>query len=188
MKTIRRLLSIVPLLVLWLMLSIFLWGFVFNLITDTGRENKLTLCVNAEAPGATQLAVALEEGLEGSVRMVKVRPFSYAMFDERTLTEADLYLVPASHVETYGDWFRPLPEEAVGEGEILYRDGTPYGIRAYDAKANRGAAADWISYETPEREDFYLLFGQKSLHIPGNENAVDGAALTAAELLLGWIR
>ena len=187
MKTIRRLLSTVPLLLLWLMLSIFLWGFVFSLITDTGRENKLTLCVDAQVPGAVELAVRLEEGIEGSVRMVKVRPFSYAMFDERTLTEADLYLVPASRVETYGDWFRPLPDGTAEGKEILSRDGTPYGIKAYDAETKRGPAQGWIEYEAPgqEAEDFYLLFGEKSLHVPGNENAADGVALTAAALLLG---
>ncbi len=111
MKTFRKIISLVPLLILWLMLSIFLWGFVFNLITDAPRSEKLTLCVDAETPEAVELAVQLEEKLAGKVRMVKVRPFDYAMFDSGTLTGADLFIVPASHVEIYQEWFCPLPEE-----------------------------------------------------------------------------
>ena len=60
MKTIRKALSLIPPMVLWLMLSIFLWGFVFNLLTDAPNAEKITLCVDAETPGDTQLAVQLE--------------------------------------------------------------------------------------------------------------------------------
>ena len=43
MKTIWQVMKLIPLLILWLMFSIFLWGFVFNLITDAPREQKITL-------------------------------------------------------------------------------------------------------------------------------------------------
>ncbi len=186
MKTIRKLLSLATLMVLWLMFSIFLWGFVFNLITDTSPAQKITLCVDAETPGSTPLAVALEEKLAGKVRMVKVRPFEYAMFDSGTLTGADLYIVPASHAETYLEWFAPVPEELRGANGILAMDGVPYGVPAYNAGEKAGAAAAFIQYESPDREaeDFYLFFGKASLHLAENENAVDNAALDAALYLL----
>ena len=185
MKTIRRLISLIPLLILWLMVSIILWGFVFNLITDAPPSQKITLCVDAETPGATSLAVLMEEKLEGSVRMVKVRPFDYAMFDSGTLTGADLLIVPASHVETYQSWFAPIPSELLTEDGLLEIEGIPYGIPAYEADTDRGAAAGYIQYNVPgrEAEDYYLFFGKESVHLSENEKAADNAAVDAARCL-----
>ena len=186
MRTCKKLLSLLPALLLWLMLCVFLWGFVFNRLTDTGRAQKLTLCVDTEVPGATELAVWLEEALAGAVRMVKVRPFSYAMFDSATLTQADLFLVPAADAETYRDWFRPLPQELWGAAEELRIDGEPWGLLAHDPARGPGASAAYIDYAKAEGGDapFYLLFGRQSLHVAGNEGAVDNLAVTAARLLL----
>ena len=186
MKTFRKIISLVPLLVLWLMFSIILWGFVFNLITDVPPEKKIALYADAETPGATQLAVMLEDKLNGKVRMVKVRSFDYAMFDTGALTAADLYIVPASHAETYLEWFAPVPQEMQEESGLLMLDGIPYGMLAYDADTGKGIAADCIRYASAdgEKEDYYLFFGKESLHLPDNENAVDGAAVDAARCLL----
>ncbi len=185
MKTIWKVMKLIPLLILWLMLSIFLWGFVFNLITDAPPAEKITLCVDAETPGATQLAVILEKKLDGKVRMAKVRPFDYAMFDSGTLTGADLFIVPASHAETYQEWFSSLPEEFWDQDLSLEIGGVAYGIRAYNAAADAGIAKDCIQYVSSdaEREDFYLLFGKESVHLPGNDKAVDGTAVDAAHIL-----
>ena len=182
MKTIRKVIALIPLLILWMMLSILLWGFVFNLITDAPPAEKITLCVDAETPGATKLAVQLEETLDGKVRMVKVRPFDYAMFDSGTLTGADLFIVPASHVETYQEWFSPLPEELRDQGLPLEIGGTVYGVRAYNAAAGTGIAKDCIQYGEPkgEKEDYYLFFGKNSVHTIENENAADNTAVDAA--------
>ncbi len=185
MKMIKKLITLIPLLILWLLLSIFLWGFVFNLITDAPPAEKITLCVDAETPGATQLAVQLEEKLNGKVRMVKVRPFTYAMFDTGTLTKADLFIVPASHAETYQEWFSALPEELRNQGLLLEIGGVTYGIRAYNAAADTGIAKDCIQYVSTDGEtnDYYLFLGKESIHILENENAVDNAALEAARIL-----
>lgn len=178
MRTFKKILSLLPLLILWAMLSIFLWGFVFSHITDTDRTHKITLCVDGEAPRATDLAVLMEEQLEGAVRMVKVRPFSYAMFNTNTLTEADLFLVPASHIEEYLDWFAPLPPEYAEKEGTWMLDGIPYGYQA------ENPASEYIAYDTEEYGEYYLLFGKQSAHLTGNENAVDNLAVTAAEILL----
>ena len=186
MKTIWKAMKLIPLLILWLMLSIFLWGFVFNLITDAPAAEKITLYVDAETPGATQLAVQLEERLGGKVRMVKVRPFDYAMFDSSALTNADLFIVPGSHVETYLEWFSPLPEELRDQGLSLEIGGTAYGIRAYKAVDDTGIAKECIQYIGPNgvKEDYYLFFGKSSIHIAENESAQDNIAVDAARCLL----
>lgn len=185
MKTIRKAITLIPLLILWLMLSIFLWGFVFNLITDAPPAQKITLYVDAETPGATQLAVQLEETLGGKVRMVKVRPFDYAMFDSGALTGADLFIVPSSHAETYQDWFCPLPEELKDQDLILEIGGVALGTRVYNASADTGIAKDCIQYSRINgiKEDYYLFFGKNGIHMPGNENAVDSLAVDAARSL-----
>ncbi len=186
MKKIKRFAALIPALVLWLMFSVLLWGFVFTRITDTSPRCKLTLCVDAQVPGDTELALRLEENAGEGIRMVKVRPFSYAMFDGAELTGADLFIVPASHVETYRAWFRPLPEEFWNEKDLMILDGTPLGVQIFWAETGRGAAQDCISYRNEDggAEDFYLLFGAESLHVAGNENAVDSEALSAARLLM----
>ena len=182
MRYIKKAFTLIPLLILWLMFSIFLWGFVFNLITDAPPREKITLCVDAETPGATQLAILLEEKLDGKVRMVKVRSFDYAMFDTGTLTKGDLFIVPASHAETYQEWFSPLPEELRDQGLFLEIEDVAYGIRAYNAAADTGIAKDCIRYTGPneEKEDYYLFFGKKSIHITENESATDNTAVEAA--------
>ena len=185
MKAFRKVIALIPLLILWLMFSIILWGFVFNLITDAPREQKITLCVDAETPGATQLAEILEEKLGDKVRMVKVRSFDYAMFDSGTLTGADLFIVPASHAETYMEWFSPLPEELRDQGLLLEIGGTVYGIRAYNAAADTGIAKDYIQYDSAdgEKEDFYLFFGNKSVHFMENDNSIDNTAVDTVHIL-----
>ena len=64
MGKIRKFFSLVPVLVLWLMLSVLVWGFVFTRITDTDPAHKITLFVDSEVTDATGLAVKLEESLD----------------------------------------------------------------------------------------------------------------------------
>ena len=186
MRTGKKILSLFPLLVLWLMLSALLWGFVFSHITDTRREEKITVCIDAQVPRATELAMALEEKLAGRIRMVKVRPFAYAMFDESTLTQADLFIVPFSHAEDYEAWFDSLPEEMAGNENILTRDSKPWGMLVFDAETGVGAASTYIDYTVPGEtaESFYLFFGKESLHVKGHENAADNLAADTARLLM----
>ncbi len=186
MNKFKKLLSLVPALVLWLMLSVLVWGFVFTRIMDTDAAHKLTLFVDAEVTDGTALAVRLEEELGGNIRMVKARPFSYAMLDGAQLQAADLFIIRADHMETYGGWLAPLPEEARGIGREYIRDGAAWGILAYDAETRSGIASGSINYQPPgePESDYYLCFGRQSLHVPGNPDAVDNAALDAVGLLL----
>ena len=130
MDKIRRITRWIPPMVLIFMASVLLWGFVFTRITDTAPEKKLVLCVDAPVPEATALAVKLEETKGSGIRMIQVRPFTYAMLDSTILRTADAYIVKASNLEAYRAWFAPLPAtmaDAAGEEGLIsvYQPGGP---------------------------------------------------------------
>lgn len=186
MSKMKKLLSLVPALVLWFMLSVLVWGFVFTRVTDTDPAHKITLFVDAEVTDATALAVRLEEHLNGNIRMAKVHPFTYAMLDGGELRAADLFIIRADHMETYQEWLVPLPEDMRGNAPEYSQENVPWGILAYDAEAQAGIALGYINYLPPGEPEanYYLCFGNQSVHIATQENAVDNAALDAANLLL----
>lgn len=186
MSKIRRFFSLLPALVIWLMLSVLVWGFVFTRITDTDPAHKLTLFIDTQVTDATTLAVQLEEHLGGNIKMAKVRPFTYAMLDGEQLKAADLFIIRADHMETYADWLTPLPEAMRESGQEYTREGEAWGILMYDAEAHSGTASGFIDYQPPgePEESYYLCFGNRSLHNPARTDAVDSAAVDAAKLLL----
>lgn len=184
MSKIRKLFSLIPALIIWLMLSVLVWGFVFTRITDTDTAHKLILFIDAPVTDGTTLAVQLEDHLGGNIRMVKVHPFSYAMLDGEQLKAADLYIIRADHMETYREWLLPLPEDF--EEAKYEMDGFSWGVLAYDAEKKAGIASGYINYLSPgePEENYYLCFGSQSRHIQTQPNAADNAAVNAARLLL----
>jgi hypothetical protein len=151
-------------------------GFVFTRITDTDATHKITVYVDAELRDAARLAARLEESVSEPVRMVKVHPFTYALFGSDALKQADLYIVPASHTEEYRDWFAPLPEEMAS----LASDRIPDGIPVFDPATGLHAAGSWILYNplSGKSEPYFLFFGRNSLHL------ADHAATDIARVLL----
>lgn len=181
MKRIKKLWDLIPLMILWLMISVFFWGWIFTFLTDAPAENKISLFVDVEKLDSKPLALAMEEQLSGDIRMVKVHPFTYAMMDSSPLQHADMFIVPLSKWEEYAGWFRPLPEEMQGLGTILEKDGVPMGLLVYDPAREDGAARSYIPYEA---EKYFLFFGRASLHVQENEAAVDNEAIGYAKWLL----
>ena len=173
----RILFRLLPLFLLWGMMVPIFTGFVFTRITDTDAAHKITVYVDAELRDAAELAALLEESVSDPVRMVKVHPFTYALFGSDALKQADLYIVPASHVEEYRNWFAPLPEEMAS----LASDRVPDGIPVFDPAADRSAAGSWILYNPPsgESEPYFLFFGQNSLHLADHAAAGVARALLA---------
>lgn len=174
MKKLKPFFDLFPAMLLWLMLSIFLWGFVFSALTDIPAGEKVSLFVDAPLAEETRLATALEQAVSAPIRAVQVRSFSYAMMGSDEIEQADLYIVTAEDVETYREWFAPLPEELHAHADLLL-EGQPYGIKVYDADTQTGLALETIRYGN---EDYYLLFGASSVH------AADGQAVACALLLL----
>ena len=185
MRTVKRILYLVPLLLLWLVMCVMVWGSVFSRLTDAPADRKLTVYIDAGVRNGTVLAAALEENAEGSVRMVKVHPFDYAMFNVETIALADLYIGPEADADTYRDWFAPLPWQLEGAGEILYRDGVPLGVKIYDGLTGEGSLKDYVAYPPAGTGgDWYLFLGAASRHLEGNEGAADNEAVPAALMIL----
>ncbi|MBP3649805.1 MAG: hypothetical protein J6K73_08490 [Clostridia bacterium] len=191
MKPMKRLWNLIPAMILWGMLSVFLWGWIFTFLTDTQPENKLTLFIDAAVTDGTGLAVQLEETLlDDTISMVKVHPFTYAMLDSEPLRQSDAYLVRASHVEEYREWFAPwsvgFSTKDGNDEALLLLDGAPYGIRVYDAATGTGIAQAFIDYHDPALpdEDYYLMLGKASLHLTANEGGLDDRAILLAEAIL----
>ena len=145
------------------MMAVLVTGFIFTRITDTDPKHKLVLYADCELRNATELAEKLEKALNGSVRMVKVHPFSYALFDSVRLKQADLYLVPDSHREEYGEWFS-----------------ADSGLLMFDPVSGLAVAEEYFLYNPEQRaaETYRLYTGISSVHLE------DGLARQAAELLI----
>ena len=175
MKSGRNIMRLIPLMLALLTLNVLFGTAVFSWITDTDPAHKLTLFVDAETRNEDELAAMLEEaGLPDAIRMVRVHPFSYAMFDSSRLRTADLYILPVSDLSEYGEWLAPLPGELRSASETFFRGTEAVGIRIDPAAEN------WIEYHRAEEdsEAFCLCFGSRSVH------GEDGAALALARALL----
>ena len=138
----------------WAALAMIFTGFVFNLVTDAAPEDKIVLYADCDVRNAPELAEKLEQALGGAVRMVKIHPFSYALFDSVRLKHADLYLIPDSHLPDYRDWLSPeegVPVDGSAAGETFLLD---------------------------PAETYRLYTGADSVHLE------DGLARRAADLLL----
>lgn len=145
MKTFRKLVSLIPALLVWLIFSIIFWGWIFTMLTDTVAANKITLCADVDDLKDVQLAVALEKEMPAPIRMAKVHPFSYAMFDTDVLKKSDLLIIRKEDYQLYRDWFSPLPKCLLtGPYTYYYENGIPMGIRVYDASTGRGCGRNFI--------------------------------------------
>lgn len=175
-RFLRLFFRLFPLFVLWVILVPIFGGFVFARITDTDAAHKVTVYVDAELRDAAVLAARLEKAVSPPVRMVKVHPFTYALFGSDALKQADLYIVPASHAQEYRDWFAPLPEDLASRSSPE----NPNGIPVFDPSAGLNIAGSHILYTSASgnQEPFLLFFGRNSVHLN------DHAALDVAEALL----
>ena len=186
MNSVKRFFNQVPLLILWLMLCVILWGFVFTRITDTDRTHKIVICVNAETPGAAELEMKLDVQKSGDIRMIQVKPFTYAMLDSSVLHDADLYIVQESEADQFFEWFDPLPESLTGSEKIWKKEETIYGVLFYQPEMGSNLYTQYISFRDEEgkTDNYFLFFGKNSLHIAGHDGAVDDEALHFARVLL----
>ena len=179
MQVLKNIWSQLHRFVFWALLSPIFWAWIFTIITDTVPEKKVTLYVQTENCRSQELALKLEEEKPEGIKMIKVHPFSYAVFGDRELLEADLYAVRETEAEAMLPGFAPLDGEGldVGGRELYVRDGVAYGVKL-SGPGEAGAAAAYMGYE--QGESYYLFFNAGSPHLSGG----DGAALRVAEALL----
>ena len=137
MRVLKNIGSQVYLYLLWLLASVFLWGWIFTMITDTVPEKKVTIFVDAYALEDKALSIELEKELPEGIRMIRVHPFSYAMFQESTILNADIFIVKAS--EFIRDTVLPAMDK----------------LRSAADKAETMTAEDYYPFPTYDK----LLFG-----------------------------
>lgn len=199
-----------------LLASAVFWSWIFNIITDTGRPNKITLFADVPAMEDRALAAALEENLPENIRMVQVHPFSYAMLDTVSLQTADLYLMTAASAEEHRDWLHPLPEaliENAKEGDLLYlsadtlpensaqtgltagapteaagSSNTVYGLKLPIGETPNGLSAYFPAEKSGSELTLYLCFGAGGYHLSSLPQGVDDASLETALKLLNLSR
>ena len=180
MRLFRNIFSQTHRWILWALLSAVFWSWIFGLVTNTDPTHKVVLYANVDEMQDKALALRLEEEKPEEIKMIKVHPFSYALFDTQEALNADLYVIPASQAEGFLDSFAPIDGEELdrGDRELFTRDGKSYGIKLHDAATGESTAGDYLVYAPGE--DYYLFFNVNSLHLSGG----DGAALRVAEALL----
>lgn len=179
MKKKRKFLNLVPMMLMWLVLSVILWGFVFTRITTYQPQEIVALYADSELVQEKALAQMLYREGDG-LKAVQVRPFSYAMFGGDELRNADLFIIPRENLDLYRECFAPWPEEMETEGVFHAWDGVNYGLKVYDAETKEGVAKSYILYENHlyVPQDYYLIFGNQSVH------AEDGLAVEYANRLM----
>lgn len=182
MNRIRKFTYLFPFCLLWLMLCVFFWSWIFTFLTDTTPEKKITLFSECSVSDETALSLYLEKDLPENIKMVKVHPFSYAMMDSSVIENSDLYIARASFADEYRDWLRPVPADLFSSYEIYYSSDIPIGICVYDGKTKAGAGAEYLTYvcDGNDTENYYLFLSSSSVHISGNENAIDNEAVNTA--------
>ena len=186
MKVIRNIVSQLHIYIIWLILSALIWGWIFTFITDTVPSKKVTIFTDTYACRDTELAVRLEEDRPQGIKMIKVHPFSYAMFDDSVLLNADIYIIKKEDIETYMSSFCAIDGAVPQETEAFYLDGKAYGLKVYDATTGVGVALDYLTYtaEGTLDQDYYLFFNKNSVHIKSLNGSTDDAALAVAERLM----
>lgn len=161
MKTLKNIVSQLHTFVLWLLVSAIFWGWIFTFVTDTSPDKKITVYCHVPAVQDVALAVELEKQMPEGFEMIKVHSFDYVMFDVESIKLGDIFIIPASEIETFAGDLAPVGDER--------------GVQVYNAITGEGIAKNYIQYAD---EDFYLFLGAGSLHLE------DGKALEVAAQLL----
>lgn len=174
MKVLRAIWSKLHIYVTWALMSAIFWGWIFTLVTDVPDRERVTVFVYAPACRETELDVELEKSMPKGIRQVRAHLFSYALFEEDELLNADIYVLPGTEAAKMSDSFRPLPAELAQGDDLFFADGAALGLPV------NGAASEWVTYpgENEGGGDYYLFFGVNSIHYD------DGAAQTVAEAFL----
>ena len=182
-----RLSALLPLLLLWGMMSVLVWGFVFNILTDAPRGEKLLIYADTAVTRGEVLADRLEQAENGPcgpgspIRMVKIHPFAYAMLDSGELRNSDLYIMTAEDISAYRDWLAPLDESFTnGQPETLFElDGEALGIPLWQPGGSGSPLADTFGFADPQHADaaFYLCVGANSPYLESGYTARAAALL-----------
>lgn len=182
----RKLSALIPVLIIWGILAVLFWSWIFTFLTDTDPAHKITLFADVPVCHEKELAIELEQELPEGIRMVRVHPFTYAMFDGDAIRGADLYILKVADLEEYRDWLAPLPEQFRGQDVIFGADGTPLGIPVFDPATGLAVAESYLAYMVPGEDPgpYCLAFGASSLHLPADSAGTPGSSAGIVSKLL----
>lgn len=154
--------------------SVFIWTWIFTLVTDAPRAKKVTVMFDTVSVSDSALAELLKQDLPKGLRTVKVRHVSYMDMTFGMDDEADIYIIPGSKMEASADYLVPLPEKR-SDGDAVI-NGSVYGWLL------DGAASSYAVFD--ETENYYLCFSKTSNHLGDLNDSKDDAALKVAEKIL----
>ena len=162
------------------LISIVFWSWIFTLLTDTARPNKITIFADTDALNGKALSIALEETPPEGIRIIQAHAFSYALMDSSALENADLFLLPESSLAERQGWLAPLPEDFAADHSRWAPNSLPLALQIEITPTARayGIGTD------PSSERWYLAFGKGGFHLRTLENGMDDAALIVAARLL----
>lgn len=153
---------LLPLLGIWALAAVFFSSYVFYQIRDTDPAHKITVYMDGTVVNGDRLAARIEKELGGAVRMAEIRPFSYFMFGSGQLQSGDLYILPDSALEQFGEWTLPG-----GESWIMY-----------DPESGISVEEEVFLYTAGGQEEIWRLYtGAGSPHLE------DGLARKTAGIL-----
>ncbi len=173
--------------VLWSILSAFLWMWIFGFVTDTTTFHKVSVYIDCHTCEELDLTLELEKDLPDGIKMVKVHPLQYVVFDEPTMLMGDIMILRACDLENYRDFLCPITLAAHRFDRPTYKiEDEVYGIQVYDGASGQGILCEYVSFLAPDEEpqNFYMVFLNKSRHLGQLNGSDDEAAFDIALRLL----
>ena len=165
---------------IWIVLVTLTWDMVFAFLTKVPKEEKVEIFVGDLNDDWDALEQRCEEHMPEYLKKVNIRRYvtSQMQFSEMLQVQgsvADLFILPESKVEEAKMYYLPLDTEKVqdtfGDVEFYELEGSLRGI-----KINCGETT----------EDYYLVFGNISMHLgEWNDSDMEGA-LELAEVILDY--
>lgn len=186
--------------VMCIFIAIMLWGWIFDLLTQIKTEEKVSVFIGSYTTGFEKTN-ELNQDRPEYLKVVEVNACSITDGTFKTLLNlfgyevCDILILPESCLSKEGcaGYFAEISATYQGVFENLgyytTDDGKAYGIKIYDKQTDEKAISS-INYvaEGKEKENFYLLFNKKSVHLSdlsdeGKKSDMDGAIEIAKRLL-----
>ena len=167
---------------LWATVSLFLWAWIFTLITDAPAGKKLVLYADCPAMERQALDAVLEADMPENIRFVEARTFSDEMFQPSNLATGDLFILSSRQIERYLPRCAPLEAAAFSERLLYETEEKAYGVCVYDEARGIAIGTRYVAYIPGET--YYLFFNVNSLHLGAWNDSADDGALRAARIFL----
>ena len=167
---------------LWLVVSFFLWAWIFTMITDAPAAKKLVLYADCPAMEREALDAELEKGMPDHIRFVEARIFSDEMFQPSNLTSGDVFILSSQQIDRYLPGCISLPEAVFPGLPLFETEGKPYGVCVCDETKGIAVGTRYVAYLPGET--YYLFFNAASRHLGDWNGSPDDAAIIAAREFL----